>query len=215
MGETNNDHFADQLRYILTEQFTREVDVPASVEATAQTGSVPILRFERQRELHQILILVEQGLVQQSWHGLAEEFANALQVRGVRLTLGRFNSSPARFADQHGQLRHLADWDERQSHLLLLVFADTHKAIGLQTFAWGEWSTAKLLTVQERRDWDHCEQGLLQQGVVLLQVNAAGLTAALDGEAVGTAWEEGEPWQEREGEACADYLACWNLTGLF
>ncbi|MBU0657053.1 MAG: formylglycine-generating enzyme family protein [Gammaproteobacteria bacterium] len=216
LEEADNDHFADQLRYIVTEQFTREVDVPASVEATAQSGSVPILKFEKQRELQQILILLEQGVVQQRWHGLAEEFANALQVRGVRLTLGRFNSSPARFVDQHGQLHHLEDWEAHQQHLLMLVFADTHKAIGLQTFAWGEWPTAKLLTLQEQRGWDHREQGLLQQGVALWQADAAGLAAALGGESAparslsgveGNGQDSVEQWREQEGEECHDYLA--------
>ncbi|UOG91467.1 MAG: hypothetical protein L3K52_14885 [Candidatus Thiothrix sulfatifontis] len=134
LAETDADHLTDQLSYTLTDQYTRELDIPASIRATSESGSVPVLRFQKRRDLQRVLILTDQLVPQQGWHQLPAELMQALQVRGVHLTFGRFNYSPERFIDQHGRAQRLEDWEEYRHHLLLLIFADTHQAEGLQEF---------------------------------------------------------------------------------
>lgn len=179
LAATDADHLADQLKYIVTEQYTRELDIPASIRATSAAGSVPVLRFHKRRDLQQILILSDQMRPQRDWNQLPSELATALQVRGVHLTYGRFSSSPARFVDQHGRMQHLEDWEQYRHHLLLLIFADTHQAEGLQDFAWRDWPDARLLTRQEQRSWDFREQNLQAAGANLLQADAQGVEAAM------------------------------------
>lgn len=180
LSSAEADYLAELLVYTKSESDSQQLDMAASIEASAAQGGIPTPRFYKQQQLQQLLILDgSQGLCR-SWNSLSKELVNSLQQRGIKLTNGTYHQSPDQFVDSMGQRQHLSDWDQQHPQLLLIIFADTQGQQGILEFDWQQWPEALLFSYHEPRFWDEREQRLLSQGVKLHHANVAQLLTEVE-----------------------------------
>jgi hypothetical protein len=173
------DSLADFLGYFRSDIVGRELDIRASIEATARWGGVPCPVFSTRRQIRRVIVLEDVFAEALSWNTVAAELAAGLALRGVPLLHGFFRGIPDRFRLKDGSEVHLEDLeDDRRGHLVL-VFTDgkglaaPRADLVLETLA--RWPQVAWMQLEEPRAWDQPAAFAARHGLRIFPASQAGL----------------------------------------
>jgi formylglycine-generating enzyme required for sulfatase activity len=110
-------------RYV-SEEPTRRLDLPATVRATARSGGLPELRFERARYPREVWIWTDETADDPALGRLADEIEALLRLYGLPVERARFRGLPERLVAADGQVFAPNELDERRDLALVAVLTD-------------------------------------------------------------------------------------------
>jgi hypothetical protein len=178
------DRLADSLGYFRSEIIGRELDVRASIEATARWGGVPRPVFETRRQIRSVILFEDLFAEAHSWNTVAAELASGLALRGVPLLHGFFRGIPDRFRLEGGLEVHLEDLEDDRRGYLVLVFTDgkgltsPRAALALETLA--RWPQVAWMQLEEPRAWDQSAALVARHGLRVFPASRTGLLQVAD-----------------------------------
>lgn len=178
-------HIADSVAYFLSENTSRVLNITASINATSDQGGIPALKFFRQKQLRQIVILQDELSEALEWNNIASELHQGLQALGVSVLAARFRGSLREFIDDEGRKYYLEDLDSQRQGLIMLIFTDG-KAIqaGRDFYSLellSHWDYCAWMELRARAFWDESTALPVSYGIPLYAANAEGLLAAFAG----------------------------------
>ena len=91
--------------YFLSEEQGEVLDVAASIRVTMAHGGIPELAYRRRTTLRSLLILEDARAEATTWNPVAQELADGMVSRGVRVMRGRFFGSPEQIRFDQGPSR--------------------------------------------------------------------------------------------------------------
>ncbi|MGA1839917.1 MAG: formylglycine-generating enzyme family protein [bacterium] len=152
------DFLADCMGYYQTEAPGRRLDVIRSIRAGIEAGGLPRFIFEPARMLRTLVILEDMSARARQWNPVAEELARDMELHGVTVLRGRFNTSPLHFIIESGEILHLEDIEYDRTGAILLIFSDSQcLRSGDPEMILDElrtWPNLAWLDLREPRSWD-------------------------------------------------------------
>ncbi len=174
-------HLADSMGYFQSEQYSKQLDVPASVSATMDKGGIPALHFDKRRQLRQLIILVDSFAEALAWNPIATELEQGLSLLGVPLLYGQFRGAPDEILTEDGNTIYLDDLDSNRNGYLLLIFSDgkglrPHHRQLLEAI--NRWPMKAWMELRAKEFWDESAALPARYGIDLYPASAEGLLSA-------------------------------------
>ncbi|WP_420645044.1 hypothetical protein [Candidatus Leptofilum sp.] len=177
------DYLADTMGYFQTRWHGRNLDVPASINATLQQGGLPDLVFQRRHEIRSMLILEDLYAEATEWNRIPEELAAGMRRRGIPVIYGTFAGAPNTFTTDDGSSYHLEDFEDERRGILLLLFTDGKTFYGEdQGFALealARWPMAAWMELRDIRFWDESTALSTQYKLPIYPATTTGLMQVL------------------------------------
>lgn len=179
------DELADALSYFQSRQPGKHLDLRASVEAVARHSGLPQLVFRKRKELRRIYVLEDAFAEPLAWNPISQELAEGLRERGVQVTYGRFEGSPAHFKDDNGAVVLIEDLDDNRGDYLVLFFSDgkwlspRRDAFVLESLA--HWPFVAWMELRERAFWDESTAFVAEKNLQIYSASPKGLLQAMQG----------------------------------
>ena len=177
------DQLADSLSYFQSREPSKMLNLRASVEATARHSGLPQLIFRKRTELRTVYVLEDLFAEALAWNPISQELAEGLTNRGIHVTYGKFEGSPAGFRMDDGHVVLLQDLDDDRDDYLVLMFSDgkglhpRRDAFILEELR--HWPFVAWMELREPRFWDESTFFVAQYGLPIYPASASGLFNAL------------------------------------
>ena len=177
------DYLADTMGYFQTRWHGRNLDVPASINATLQQGGLPDLVFQRRHEVRSLLILEDRYAEATEWNHIPEELALGMRRRGIPVIYGTFAGDPDTFTTDDGSSYHLEDFEDERRGILLLLFTDGKgfygEDQGFALEALARWPMAAWMELRDIRFWDESTALSTQYKLPIYPATETGLMQVL------------------------------------
>ena len=108
----------------VSEELTRRLDLTATVQATAQQGGIPALRFEHAHYQREVWLWLDEAADDRVIARLAEEIENILKAYGLRVERAGFRGVPERLFTAEGAVFAPREIDERRELALVAILTD-------------------------------------------------------------------------------------------
>ncbi|MDM8522028.1 SUMF1/EgtB/PvdO family nonheme iron enzyme [Desulfococcaceae bacterium HSG8] len=175
-------HLADSIGYFKSGQASRELDVPASIEATGDNAGIPALVFYKRRKIRSLIILEDMFAEALAWNPIARELAVGMSGLGVPLLYGKFRGSPEQFFTEDGRAFYLEDLETDRKGYLLLIFSDGKGIRGhgarYVMEAVARWPMTAWMELRAKESWDESAALPAHYGIPLYPATADGLLCA-------------------------------------
>ncbi|ETX07973.1 MAG: hypothetical protein ETSY2_08120 [Candidatus Entotheonella gemina] len=108
----------------VAEEPTRRLDVAATVRATAHSGGVAELHFERATYQREVWLWVDEMAMDAAVKRLVEEVESTLRAYGLPVQRAVFRGIPERLLTEEGAVVTPREWDEHRDDMLVAVLTD-------------------------------------------------------------------------------------------
>lgn len=183
LDEVCLEELADSMGYFQSEAASKELNVPASIEATGRKGGIPDLEFYKRKQIRSLLILEDQFAEAKAWNPVAGELAAGMSKRGIPVTYGQFIRTPETFTTPDGIRHHLEDFEDQRRGLVLMIFTDgkgIDRRSGTFLFeALARWPMVAWMELRETTFWDENTALPVQFEIPVYPATSEGLKLAM------------------------------------
>ena len=123
VGAAEHDVLVWGIEHFVTEEMSDQLDIRATVAATARQGGRPVLEFHRSRHPREVWLWVDDSTRTPLAQKLADELASALNAAGLVVETAHFRGVPHRLRTADGAL-FPNELDERRETAIVAILTD-------------------------------------------------------------------------------------------
>ncbi len=112
------------IEHFVAEEFTRKLDIPTTVRATAHAAGIPTLHFERAKYQREVWLWVDEAADEPALRRLVDEIRSTLQTHGLTVETAGFRGIPQYLFTDDGQIFAPREIEERRDLALVAILTD-------------------------------------------------------------------------------------------